>query len=164
MADISSVWWVVICMLFASEGLRRLVKALLGGLEWMDSQTWLRTQGRVIKSEIQLVYLPRYRRGSRVFPDTPAYRPEVVYEYSFRGQTYQSEKIYAGQNSLLLDFKSADYIVRSFPARTTVTVFCHPDKPQRSALNTRTYKYNVGDLVTGFIYILVGFGMLAIQR
>lgn len=160
MADVSSLWWKIISLIFVYEGLRKLVQVLLGYWEWMDSQTWLRTKGKIIKSEVQIVYVPRWHRGSRVFPDRSAYHPEVIYEYSFRDQPCRSEKIYAGQNSLLLDFKSADYIVRSFPAHAVVTVFCHPDKPERSALITRMYKYDAGDLISGFIYVLAGLGML----
>ena len=142
------------------EGLRRISNVFFGLIEWISSRNWPSAEGKIIRSEVQLVFVPKYRRGARVLPDVTRYLPDIVYEYFVSDQTYQSKKIYVGRSYLLSDIRSAESVVKHFPLNSSVTVFYNPNKPEISALYTKIYKYDLGYLISGLIFLFIGLGML----
>lgn len=66
------------------------------------------------------------------------YRAHVTYEYSYEGETYTSENIYAGtgDSDRFSTRGTAESFVQQYPEGETVTAYVDPDEPSRAYLET----------------------------
>jgi hypothetical protein len=92
----------------------------------LASQNWLMTNGKVIKSRVEV-------SGGNYTSVTP----RVIYEYEVGGQTYRGERIRAGDKFLHIQTsgsRTAYDTVDRYAEGTTVTVFYNPQNPAEAVL------------------------------
>ncbi|MBI3151553.1 MAG: DUF3592 domain-containing protein [Chloroflexi bacterium] len=90
-----------------------------------STQTWLSTTGTVLMSTVQS---KRTGRSRSIYP-------VVVYTYVVNGQSYQSQRIKAGEQFLSVRVAGqAQETVNRYPIGATVTVYYNPSNPSESAL------------------------------
>lgn len=88
------------------------------------SLSWRRTQGRVLKSRVEV-------SGGEV----ASVSPYVLYEYEVHGQMYQSVQIQAGDRFMRSGSSRDAYeTVDKYPVGATVTVYYDPSNPAEAAL------------------------------
>ena len=83
------------------------------------------------------------------------FTPDVTYEYHVNAQTFQSAKIYIGQNSFLADFEKADSVAQKYSKNKSLRVFYHPEKPELSFLEREVPKGFIGNVLVGVFWLLV---------
>jgi hypothetical protein len=87
--------------------------------------TWPATSGTVLMSTVQS---KRTGRSHSIYP-------VVVYEYSVNGQSYQSQRIKAGDQFMSIRITGeAQATDARYPVGATVTVYYNPSNPAESAL------------------------------
>jgi hypothetical protein len=90
-----------------------------------STQTWLNTTGTILMSSVQSSYSGR----------SHSTYPVVVYVYSVNGQSYQSQRIKAGEQFLNVRVAGqAQKTVARYPIGAIVTVYYDPANPAESAL------------------------------
>lgn len=92
----------------------------------LASQNWLMTNGKVIKSRVEV-------SGG----DYTSVTPRVIYEYEVGGHTYRGEQIRAGDKFLRIQTggsRSAYDTVDRYTEGTSVTVFYNPQNPSEAVL------------------------------
>ncbi len=90
-----------------------------------STQTWLNTTGTILMSSVQSSYSGR----------SHSTYPVVVYAYSVNGQSYQSQRIKAGEQFLNVRVAGqAQATVARYPIGASVTVYYNPSNPAESAL------------------------------
>lgn len=90
-----------------------------------STQTWLSTTGTVLMSSVQ---------SSHTGKSYSTY-PVVVYSYVVNGQSYQSQRIKAGEQFLSVRLAGeAQSTVARYPIGASVTVYYDPANPAESAL------------------------------
>ena len=90
-----------------------------------STQTWLNTTGSILMSSVQSSYSGR----------SHSTYPVVVYAYSVNGQSYQSQRIKAGEQFLNVRVAGqAQATVARYPIGASVTVYYNPSNPAESAL------------------------------
>lgn len=88
------------------------------------SQTWRTTNGKVIKSRVEVT-------GG----DTASVKPRVIYEYEVWGRVYQNDQIRAGDKFWSMRSSQSAYdVIDQYPVGMDVMVFYNPDDPAESAL------------------------------
>jgi hypothetical protein len=90
-----------------------------------STQTWLNTTGVILMSSVQSKHTGR----------SHSIYPVVVYTYAVNGQTYQSQRIKAGEQFLNVRVMGqAQATVARYPIGASVTVYYNPANPAESAL------------------------------
>jgi hypothetical protein len=90
-----------------------------------STQTWLSTTGTILMSSVQ---------SSHTGNSHSTY-PVVVYSYVVNGQSYQSQRIRAGDQFLTVRVAGqAQATVARYPIGANVTVYYNPANPAESAL------------------------------
>ncbi len=90
-----------------------------------STQTWVSTTGTVLMSNVQSKHTGR----------SHSYYPVVVYVYAVNGQSYQSQRIKAGEQFLNVRVTGqAQATVARYPIGATVTVYYDPANPSECAL------------------------------
>ena len=90
-----------------------------------STQTWVSTTGTVLMSSVQSKHTGR----------SHSYYPVVVYVYTVNGQSYQSQRIKAGEQFLNVRVTGqAQATVARYPIGATVTVYYDPANPSECAL------------------------------
>lgn len=157
------IFGVVIALLFLIEGLRTTSRFIILIFQWKQSQEWHSTQGKVIHSDLQGVLVPRGGRKSHNIDGSvrlvTAYTPNILYEYRAKAKSFQSKKIFLGQqfpSSLNL----SNNFIEKYPADKDVTVYYNPDKPETAILERDRLKELFGYLVRGILFLVFGFAIL----
>jgi hypothetical protein len=89
------------------------------------TQTWLNTTGTVLMSSVQTSHSGR----------SHSTYPVVVYVYTVNGQSYQSQRVRAGDQFLTVRVAGqAQATVARYPIGKSVTVYYDPAEPAESAL------------------------------
>jgi hypothetical protein len=132
---------VVAGLTLAGYGARR---AYLGNA----SKNWPQTEGSVVESEVTKERVERSRSDSGRPRYETRYRPRVRYFYTVEGQTYSSERVGFGSESMR-DRKVADAIVQQYPAGSLPIVYFSPDDPGSAVLEP-------GLTLGGILPLLVG--------
>jgi hypothetical protein len=90
-----------------------------------STQTWLNTTGTILMSSVQ----------SSHSGNSHSIYPVVVYSYAVNGQSYQSQRIRAGDQFLTVRVAGqAQATVARYPIGKSVTVYYDPANPAESAL------------------------------
>jgi hypothetical protein len=90
-----------------------------------STQTWLNTTGTILMSSVQSSHSGR----------SYSTYPVVVYSYAVNGQSYQSQRIKAGEQFLNARIAGqAQATVARYPIGASVTVYYNPANPAESAL------------------------------
>jgi hypothetical protein len=90
-----------------------------------STQTWLSTTGTVLMSSVQTSHSGR----------SHSTYPVVVYSYAVNGQSYQSQRIKAGEQFLNVRVAGqAQATVARYPIGASVTVYYDPANPAECAL------------------------------
>ena len=155
--------------LLIGAGLFGAIFALVGGIllavgvaayrDGEATKSWSSTTATVLSASIdEHTSTTRDSNGHRDTRTT--YTPEVRYEYTIDGTTYQGDRIkvggYFGSQDRALD------IVARFPAGAEVTAFYDPKSPSDAVLEQgaqRTAVYVFGGIGGGFT--VLGLGALA---
>jgi hypothetical protein len=89
------------------------------------AQSWPSTMGTVLMSSVQ----------SKRTGNSTSFYPAVVYQYTVNGQSYQSQRIKAGEQFFNIRIiGDAEATVRLYPSGAQVTVYYNPANPAESAL------------------------------
>ncbi len=157
------IFGLAVSFLFLFEGLRSITQFIILSFQWKQSQEWYSSQGKIVQSELRSVLVPRGGRKSRNIDGSvrliTAYTPDVVYEYRFNAESFQSRQIFLGQ-PFPTDLITASNFVEQYPVSKQVTVYFDPEKPDFSVLERNWHKEMFGYLIFGSLYILFGFGIL----
>jgi len=90
-----------------------------------STQNWVSTTGTVLMSSVQSKHTGR----------SHTLYPVVVYVYAVNGQSYQSQRIKAGEQFLNVRVSGqAHATVARYPIGATVTVYYNPANPSECAL------------------------------
>ncbi len=90
-----------------------------------STQNWLSTTGTVLTSSVQSKHTGR----------SHSFYPVVVYVYAVNGQSYQSQRIKAGEQFLNVRVMGqAQATVARYPIGAAVTVYYDPANPSECAL------------------------------
>jgi hypothetical protein len=90
-----------------------------------STQNWLSTTGTVVMSSVQSKHTGR----------SHSLYPVVVYTYTVNGQSYQSQRIKAGEQFLNVRVAGqAQATVARYPIGASITVYYNPANPSESAL------------------------------
>jgi hypothetical protein len=90
-----------------------------------STQTWLTTTGTVLMSSVQ----------SSHSGNSHSTYPVVVYSYTVNGQSYQSQRVRAGDQFLTVRVAGqAQATVARYPIGKSITVYYDPANPAESAL------------------------------
>ncbi len=90
-----------------------------------SAQTWPSTSGTVLMSSVQSKRTGRSRSTY----------PVVVYQYTVNGQSYQSQRIKAGEQFMSIRVAGeAQATAARYPVGAAVTVYYNPENPAGSAL------------------------------
>lgn len=89
------------------------------------SQSWIPTNGRVLKSRVEV-------SGS----DYVSVTPRVIYEYQVNGETYKSEMIRASDKIMVIQrgSRTAYDTIDRYPEGANVTVYYNPQNPSEAVL------------------------------
>ena len=89
------------------------------------SQSWLPTNGRVLKSRVEVIS-GRYT----------SVKPYVLYEYQVNSQTYQSDMIRASDKIMVIQrgSRAAYDTIDRYPEGASVTVYYNPQNPSEAVL------------------------------
>ncbi len=127
----------------------------LGIQAWKNaeaSRSWPSVQGKVISSEVTTRH--SHSSGSHGGTST-TYGAEIIYQYSYQGQEYRSNK--GGMmRSSSSEYSFADRTVRRYPPGTPVKVFVDPKKPSESLLTPGAGWGEPAMIVMGLIFGLIG--------
>ena len=132
------------------------VSLILAGFIWLlwslyslkkgqESEDWSIIKGVITKSK---VYEP-YRKGN-------ASIPIVHYEYSLKGKTYQSDRIFWGNVHTSGALSSAQKVVDKYKEGENVTVYYNPKNEQESVLEPGSAQGTLLSLAISCIPIVVG--------
>jgi hypothetical protein len=90
-----------------------------------STQTWQSTTGTILMSSVQSSYSGR----------SHSTYPVIVYSYVVNGQSYQSQRVKAGEQFLNVRVAGqAQATVARYPIGASVTVYYDPSNPAESAL------------------------------
>jgi hypothetical protein len=90
-----------------------------------STQTWLNTTGTILMSSVQ----------SSHSGNSHSTYPVVVYSYAVNGQSYQSQRIRAGDQFLTVRMAGqAQATVARYPIGKSVTIYYDPANPAESVL------------------------------
>ena len=153
MSDDKWFYFVFVVLIVGFQIVRNMKSLIVSVFEWLSSENWQTTIGSVISSEVETVYMPRYKRGRRLSSDKVMFKPVIAYEYHVNAQTFQSTKIYIGQNSSLSDSDAANLVVSSYPVGKTTVVYFHPNKPERSFLERKLPRSFVGSILINLFWL-----------
>lgn len=85
------------------------------------------------------------------------YEPQVIYQYSALGKSYQGNHISIGNISY--DYGTASRIIAEYPQGSAVTVHYDPADPSSSVLETRAAG-GILSFILGFVFLLIGLAVL----
>ncbi len=118
------------------------------------SHTWPTVKGRIMESRIV-----SQRQQSTTAPNQyiTIYSPKIRYQYTIDGTKYENNRIrFSGAGGS--DRKISDKYVRMFPVNKSVNVSYSPgDKNNSVLIRGADLKTNIGTLVAGILFFLVGF-------
>lgn len=111
---------------------------------------WTETKGLVIKSEMGIskdLTREKYKN---------CYRPDIEYEYEFRGNKFKSNQAYLGDKVYLSYKDKAEKTLKMFPLNKTVSVYVNPDNQSESILIKGSGGNRLLGIVLGLILIFIG--------
>jgi hypothetical protein len=157
------IFGVAIAFLFVIEGLRQTCSFILLIFQWKKSQKWHATVGKIVRSNLQSVLVPRGGKKSYNVDGSvrliTAYIPDILYEYRAYVQAFQSKQIYSGQNfPVPLNF--ANEFVEKYSEGKEVTVYYDPEKPEFAVLERARFKESFQYLARGAFFLIIGFTIL----
>jgi hypothetical protein len=131
-----------------------------GGYMWMEQgeriDSYESTEATVLSSEVDV--------ETRNDPDDSGtertYVPEVTYEYTVDGETYESENVFPGPGESSAGQDRAETIVGNHPEGETVTAYYDPDNPSNSFLIKNQQIMFLGIAGFGGLFVLAGLGSL----
>ena len=157
------IFGVTIAFLFLFEGLKSTSRFVIWIFQWKRSQEWFSTPGKIIRSKLQSVLVPRGGKKSHNIDGSvrlvTTYIPDILYEYRANAESFQSSQIYIGQQ-FPSPFDFANEFIESYPVGKDVAVFYNPEKPESAILERNRYKELVGHLGRGILLLLLGFAIL----
>jgi hypothetical protein len=118
-------------------------------------------EGRIISSEVTSQITQRrsaFRSGR--YREQKRYKPDVAYEYTVHGETFQGNRIQADDHFVgVLNYRQAQEIADRYPAGKMVEVHFVPDNPELAALETGTH--SLYGLAVAFL--IIGGGLALTQ-
>ncbi|GAB4199066.1 MAG: hypothetical protein OHK0022_19010 [Roseiflexaceae bacterium] len=114
----------------------------LGSLAWKDlrrvraARTWPRVPGRIVRSEVQEVFLMQRGRGGRGWFPHWIYRPWIVYRYRAGGTEHEGKRLRLIGGIVTFGRNAAQRAVARLPLGAAVSVAYNPDNPAEAALDT----------------------------
>jgi hypothetical protein len=154
MSNFSPTWFAlfgVICFssIFILVGVGVIIFTLRNRKKSQASISWPTANGVVVRSQIST--------SSSEDSDgytTTTYSPEVVYEYTASGQTFQGKRISYDTLSSTSK-KNAEKITGKYQVGVPVTVSYDPQNPQESVLERRVASLT-GGIIFSAIFIVIG--------
>ena len=131
-----------------------------GGYMWMEQgeriDSYESTEATVLSSEVDVEV--------RNDPDSSGrertYYPEVTYEYTVDGQTYESSNVMPGPGRSSTGENRAESLVEDHPEGETVTAYYDPENPSNAFLVKNQQLLFLGIAAFGGIFVLAGIGSL----
>ena len=158
------IFGVALSPLFIIQGLRTISRFVIWLFQLKKSQEWPATRGVITRSDLQSVFIPRGGRKSHNNIDgsvrlATAYYPNIIYEYRINTASFQSRQLYIGQQSTL-SLDVANDFVEKYHVGKDVVVYYNPERPEIAILEQGRFKELTGYLVSGIIFLLLGFAIL----
>lgn len=142
---------------FACVGLFFAGTALLGMIRSAASRNWYPVPGRILSSEVAADI------ASGSSPVGANYNARIRYEYEVNGRQFTGENVDFSRFRTNTPGQAAR-TVRNYPAGAAVTVYHHPLRPERAALEPGRIGVHMSGLLVGgavmLFGILFGFGGL----
>jgi hypothetical protein len=125
------------------------------------SKGWPQTEGSVVESEVTKERVERSRGDSGRPRYETRYRPRVRYHYTVERQTYSSERIGFGSESMR-DRKVADAIAQKYPAGSQPVVYYSPDDPTTAVLEPGLTRGGILPMIIGSALAMFSFVFMRI--
>lgn len=139
---------IPIYILIVVFGVVSLIMALYLLIKSKESQNWYPTEGQVLKSSIEEVFLG--------YGTMPPFLTKVKYSYVVEGKTYESTRIYWGDLLKNALWWRNDNILAKYRRGTPVTVFYNPLRPQESVLQVGLHRSVMSFATFSVVLIIVG--------
>jgi len=131
-----------------------------GGYMWMEQgeriDSYETTEATVLSSEVEV--------EMRSDPDSSGqertYTPEITYEYTVDGETYESSNIMPGPGQSSMGESRADSLVADHPEGETATAYYDPENPSNAFLVKNQQLLFLGIAGFGGLFVLAGVGAL----
>ncbi len=135
----------VVFLPFILVGLWAIVGAMREAWRGFRSGWWPRTTGTIIRSQIKKEGTGEYEKIS----------PDIEFQYSLHGSTFQSTVIRKGlPNPLGQDF--AEYFTSRYAVGQQVTIAYNPNDPKTAVLEPGLYKHAFGQAARGLLCTNLG--------
>src|SRR5690625_3731258 len=121
-----SSWLLLVFIIIAFLVLLFLIRNAVKGLQ---AKSWPVTTGMIIASEVV-----RSRHRDSDGQTSVMWKPQIVYEYEARGETYQSDKISTFGSYSTSSRRHAYNLVGKYPRGERVKVYCNPTNDLDSVL------------------------------
>ena len=141
------------------------ISAVAGGIYGYKANSgiaqWPKTEGKVIKSEM-ITYQERNSASRDPDATIKMFRPDVIYQYSAAGKSYQSGRI-AMYRISSSDANKIRAILNAYPVGAVVQLFYNPQDPEKSVIEfdpsaPRSVLYiSIGMAAGFFLFSLLAF-------
>jgi len=129
-----------------------------GGYMWMEQgeriNSYESTEATVLSSEVE-VEVDRTGDGTE-----RTYYPEITYEYTVDGQTYENSNVMPGPGQSSTGQNRANNLVEDHPEGETVTAYYDPENPSNSFLVKNQQLMFLGVAAFGGLFALLGVASL----
>lgn len=122
------------------------------------SLRWPTVLGRIKSSEIIKNEPPPSSKKRAI-----TYSPEVVFEYTIDGQTYQANQVYIGQGVFSTPEAAAE-ITGKYSPDTLAMISYNSRKPHIAVLEAGNQQGNEGNMFFGGGFIVLILGLLGVSR
>lgn len=122
--------------------------------EEFSSLNWPSVQGTVVQSEIK-----RWSKKKSEYD----YRAQLLYQYQVSDKTYTSDRIDTGKNRYKSQLAGEEALA-SYPVGKRITVYYHPQHPERALLKTGVRLATLFKACLGIFLLFGGLGFALIKR
>ncbi len=133
---------------FIAIGIAFGFKAVKGRIQAKAAQTWPKTKGKVLTSEVTE---DRFR--SVTGKASIAFIPEISYQYLVNGKMYESRTVIFGETTY--DYITASNICEKFAVDSEPVIYYNPNKPADSVLLPQVTE-GLRSLIPGIFFVVVG--------
>ena len=146
---------ILIGVVFLIVGLVLLLVGINQGKKAKAAEAWPTVTGVILSSGLQ--ESRSYDSDSN--STTINYKPQVQYQYSLMGQSFQGDRLAFGNMSY--DYNTASKKIAPYPQGASVTVHYDPSDPSKAVLETKAAG-GVLLLIMGILFLVIGFVLAVI--
>ena len=147
---------IIVGVVFLIIGLVLLVVGISQGKKAKDAEAWPTTQGVMLSSGLK----ENRHYDSETHRTSVTYEPQVQYQYSIMGQTYQGDHLAFGKASY--NYNTAAKKIAPYAQGANVVVHYDPADPSKAVLETKAAG-GVLLIVMGAVFSVLGLIFIVLR-